>query len=248
MPPALLCVLALAGCGSRPPAELPPAAVLPAAPPLTQRPEGRVGRATGYAPLHDPRRVTAAGRTFVVDRGANAVRVLEGDREVRRLRTGLEPAAVAAAGEGTRVAVLCVRGRVLELYDARTLRRLGRADAGSGPVQVASDGGRYLYVTDAIGGSVLVFHALGELTLVRRYGLAGNPWAIVHDERRKRLWVTLAGANRVAELTTGRRIRRLTDYATLRQPSGVSVGGRPGAVTITGREQGVVQLLEPRTR
>ena len=69
---------------------------------------------------------------------------------------------------------------------SRTLRRIGHADAGSGPVQVASDGGDYLYVTDAIGGSVLVFHSVPELTLVRRYGMAGNPWAIVHDTERRR--------------------------------------------------------------
>ena len=244
----LLCVLALAGCGSQPPSALPPAAALPAAPPQAEKPAGRLIRASGYAPEHDPRSVTAAGRTFVADRGADAVRVLEGDREVGRLRTGLEPAAVAAAGEGAQIAVLSVRERVLELFDARTLRRLGRADAGSGPAQVASDGGRYLYVTDSVGGSVLVFHTLGELALVRRYGLTGNPWAIVHDERRRRLWVTLAGANRVAELSTGRRIRRLADYAALRRPSAVAVDDRTGAVSVTGREQGVVQLLEPRTR
>ena len=54
-----------------------------------------------------------------------------------------------------------MRERVLDLFDARTLRPVGRANAGSGPVQVASDGGNYLYVTDATGGSVLVFHTVG---------------------------------------------------------------------------------------
>jgi DNA-binding beta-propeller fold protein YncE len=245
---ALLAALALAGCGSQPAATLPPAAVLPSAPPAAEPPAGRVVRTagTGYAPLHDPQAVTAGGRTFAVDRRGNALRVLEGGREIRRVSTGLEPAAVAAAGDGSQVAVLCVRERVLELFDARTLRRIGRANAGSGPVQVASDGGRYLYVTDSVGGSVLVFHSRGGLALVRRYGLAGNPWAIVHDERRRRLWVTLASANRLAELTTGRRIRRLGDYPTLRQPSAVAADR--GGVSVTGREQGAVQLLRPRTR
>ncbi len=91
------------------------------------------------------------------------------------LKTGLEPASVTAVEGGTQVAVLSVRGRVLELFDARTLKRIGRADAGSGPVQVASNGDTYLYVTDAIGGSVLVFGTRPELHLVRRYGLAGEP-------------------------------------------------------------------------
>ncbi len=246
--PALLCALALAGCGSQPVSALPPAATLPDAPPPASPPAGRLVRTsgTGYAPLHDPEAVTAAGRTFTVDRRGTTLRVLDGGRVIRRLPTGLEPAAVTVAGNDSQVAVLSVRERVLELFDARTLKRIGRTNAGSGPAQVASDGGNYLYVTDSIGGSVLVFHTVGKLTLVRRYGLAGNPWAIVHDEQRRRLWVTLAGANRLAELTTGRRIRRLADYASLRQPSAVAVDR--GTVSVTGRDQGVVQLLEPRTR
>ena len=91
---------------------------------------------------------------------------------------------------------------------------------------------------------MLVFHTVPELTLVRRYGLAGNPWAIVHDERRRRLWVTLAGANRLAELTTGRpdpAPRRLRRRCGSRPPSPSTSDG----VSVTGREQGVVQLLDP---
>ena len=220
--PILLCALALAGCGSVPAEELPPAAALPGAP--------------DAAPVS----VTAEGRTFTVNRRSNLVRV----SGAAPLRTGLEPASIIAAGGGRQVAVLSVRERVLELFDARTRRRVGRADAGSGPVQVSSDGGSYLYVTDAIGGSVLVFRTLPELHLVRRYGLEGEPWAIVHDAERRRLWVTLSAADRLAELTTGRRIRRLADYATAEQPFAVAAG--PDGVSVRGRDR--VQLLEPRTR
>ena len=215
----LLCALALAGCGSAPAEELPPAAALDGA-----------ARA-------EPARATAGGRTFTVDRGANAVRVSGGGE----LQTGLEPASITAAGGGDQVAVLSVRERVLELFDARTLRRIGRADAGSGPVQVASNGDTYLYVTDAIGGSVLVFRTLPELHLVRRYGLEGEPWGIAHDARRRRLWVTLAGADRLVEMTSGRRIRKLRDYPTVARPTAVAVG--PEAVTVRGRDE--VQDLEP---
>ena len=245
LPPVLLCALALAGCGSAPATELPPAATLPAAPAQSATPAGRVVSDTRAFP--DPARATTAGRTFVADRRAGALRVLEGGREIERLRTGLAPAAATVAGSGGQVAVLSVRGRLLDLYDARTLRRIGRADAGSGPVQVASDGGNYLYVTDAIGGSVLVFHTVPELTLVRRYGMAGNPWAIVHDAARRRLWVTLAGANRLAELTTGRRMRRLRAFASVTQPSAVAVEPS-GDVVVRGRDPGAVQVLEPLSR
>ena len=74
----------------------------------------------------------------------------------------------------------------------------------------------YLYVTDAIGGSVLVFNTTPELHLVRRYGLERRTRGRSSTTReRRRLWVTLAGADRLAEMTTGRRIRRLRDHPTV---------------------------------
>jgi len=234
-------VLALAGCGSAPVSELPPAASLPEAPVPSSPPAGRV--VEGAAPP-EPVSVRLGGRTFTVDRGANAVRVLERGREVGRLRTGLEPAAIAAAGQGRQVAVLAVRERVVDLFDARTLRRIGRANAGAGPARLASDGNTVLYVTDATAGAVLVFHTIPELALERRYQLGGGPWALAYDGRRRRLWVTLAAANRVAELTGGIRTRRLDDFPSLRRPSAVAVAAGSGEVRVSGARHGVVQLLE----
>jgi hypothetical protein len=138
--------------------------------------------------------------------------------------------------------VLSVRERVVELFDAGTLRRIGRANAGAGPAQLASDGNTVLYVTDATAGAVLVYHTVPRLTLVRRYGLDGGPWAVAYDERRRRLWVTLAAANRVAELSGGIRIRRLDEYPALRQPSAIAVDA--ASVRVAGARQGVVQLLD----
>jgi DNA-binding beta-propeller fold protein YncE len=220
--PILLCALAFAGCGSAPAGELPPAAAL------------------AGAPAADPARASASGRTFTVDRASDRVRVSGGGE----LRTGLEPASITSLAGGTQVAVLSVRERVLELFDARTLRRIGRADAGSGPVQVASNDENYLYVTDAIGGSVLVFSTRPELHLVRRYPLEGEPWAIAHDARRGRLWVTLSGADRLVEMTTGRRIRKLRESATVAQPTSVVL--QFPLVMVAGRDG--VRHLEPRTR
>jgi hypothetical protein len=222
-PLILLCALALAGCGSAPTAQLPPAATL----------AGETARA-------EPISATAAGRTFTVDRAADRVGVTGGGE----LRTGLEPGSITSLAGGRQVAVLSVRGRVLELFDARTLRRIGRADAGSGPVRVASNGDTYLYVTDAVGGSVLVFSTRPELHPVRRYGLEGKPWAIAHDAQRRRLWVTLAGADRLVEMTTGRRIRKLRDYPAAAQPTSVDV--QYPMVTTSGRSG--VRHFVPRTR
>ena len=141
-----------------------------------------------------------------------------------------------------------MRGRVLDLFDARTLRRIGRADAGSGPVQVASDGGNYLYVTDAIGGSVLVFHPAGAARSCAATGSRANPWAIVHDAQRRRLWVTLAGAEPARRADHGRAgSGALRDYASVAQPSAVAVEPADGVVGAAGAT-GRVQVLEPRTR
>jgi hypothetical protein len=100
-------------------------------------------------------------------------------------------------------------------------------------------------VTDTTAGAVLIYRIVPELTLVRRYRLAGAPYAIAYDRVRRRLWVTLTATNRLAELTAGRRIRLLRTHAAVRQPAAVAVDEVTGAVTVTGREQGALQLLDP---
>ena len=214
-------MLCLAGCGSRAVSELPPAATPAPSPRLTEPPAGRLVAARTPP---DPGTVTASGRSFTADRGADVVRVREGAREIATLRTGLEPAALAVADGGRAVGVLSVRERVLELFDARTLRRIGRANAGTGPARVTADGGNYLYVTDTIAGAVLVYTIVPELTLVRRYRLDGGPYAIAYDRERRRMFATLTATNQLAELTAGRRIRRLRSYPSLREPTSVAAG------------------------
>jgi hypothetical protein len=152
------------------------------------------------------------------------LRVREDGREIATLRTGLEPAALAVADGGGAVGVLSVRERVLELFDSRSLRRVGRANAGTGPARVTADGGNYLYVTDTIAGAVLIYTIVPELTLVRRYRLDGGPYAIAYDGERRRLFATLTATGELAELTAGRRIRRLESYPSLREPTSVETG------------------------
>ena len=100
------------------------------------------------------------------------------------------PATVTVDG-GRTVASLAVRRRVLELFDARTRRRTGRADAGVGPYGLASDGDNYAYVTDTKLDAVLVFRVRPELQLIRRLALRDRPTEIVFDRDRRRLYVTL---------------------------------------------------------
>ena len=91
---------------------------------------------------------------------------------------------------GKQIAVLCGRERVLEIYDTETLKRLGRVGAGIGPTGLATDGVELLYVTDALGEALLVFH-LRPFELIRRVHLGGAPYAIAYDRERWGLWIAL---------------------------------------------------------
>jgi len=242
---------AAAGCGSLAPGELPPAATPAASPPAAAAPAGRVVPA-GAAPAAERLvsrpggRITVGSRTVELLERQNAVRVLEDGREVARARTGLQPAALTLLEEGRLVAVLSVRERVLELFDARTLARAGRASAGSGPAGVVSNGDNYLYITDTTAGAVLIFRrAGGELRLDRRYRLADAPYAIDYDRVNRRLWVTLTASNELVELSAGRRPRELRRFAAVRQPNAVAVAPRSGRVVVAGAAGNLVQLLDP---
>jgi hypothetical protein len=214
--------LGVAACGSAAPADLPAPAGPDRSPALTAPPAGRL---ITPRPLPDVTR--AAG--FVVD--SRGDRLTHGARSVR---TGREPVAVALADAGRAVAVLCGRARTLELYDAATLRRLGRASAGTGPARLATDGHRILYVTDVVGESLLVFHLRPRFELIRRVDLPGGPYAIAYDARRRRLWITLTGRNQLAKYAAGARPQRRGTFATVRAPDALEVSG--GEVIVNGRQ------------
>jgi hypothetical protein len=168
-------VLGLAGCGSMDAADLP-------------APAGVVAGAQ------------RAG-VFSVD-GARDRLVHAGGGSARTCR---EPTAVALLDRGARVAVLCGRERVLEVYDARTLERLGRTGAGIGPVGLATDGVQLLYVTDAEGDALLVFHLRPHFELIRRVHVIGGPYAISFDKARWELTLTLSKTGKTVRYAAGNR-------------------------------------------
>jgi hypothetical protein len=98
------------------------------------------------------------------------------------------------------IAVLCGRERTVELFD-RSLRRVAAAPAGTGPARVASDGRANLYVTDAVGESLLVYHLHPRFELIRRVSLPGSPSAITFGAQRLRI----ALGKRVVEYAAGSR-------------------------------------------
>ena len=153
-------------------------------------------------------------------------------------RAGTETTAERGA---TRV-VLRPRERVLELYDGA--QRIASAPAGVGPARVVSDDGNYVFVADTAGGAVLVFRVRPELALVRRYALPDGPYGMAIDNRRHRMFVTQVGRNRLWVLNVGARLTRLGLHATPRQPDAVAVDERTGRVYVSGRADGVLQVLD----
>ncbi len=206
--------------------------------------DGPVQTPVGAQP-HDA--TAAAGRLFVGDERGNTLSVIDGSRRVARVPAARQPGGLASHAGGRQVAVVAVRDRVVELYDARTLRRVARANAGVGPTHVVSDGRSTLYVTDTAGDALLVFRTAPKLVLTRRLALRSAPYGIALDRRLKRLWVTLTGTNRVVKLWT-KGPRTVANVASVRQPDSVAVDEATGRAFVTGRADGVLQLLDPADR
>ena len=189
----------------------------------------------------------AGGRIFVADERADTVSVVEGGRRVGRFKVARQPGGVAPVDGGRKIAVVSVRDRVVELFDARTYERLGIADAGVGPTHLVTDDKSTLYVTDTAGDALLVFRATGdELELRRRLAMPTSPYGIDIDRRRERLFVTLQGSNRLIKLWTNGP-RTVASIPTVRQPRAVAVDEETGRAFVTG-DEGVVQLVDPADR
>jgi hypothetical protein len=204
---------------------------------------GRVGvTRTGREP-HDA--AAASGRVFVADEFDDTLTVIEDGEPVTTIRTALQPGGVTALDRGRQVAVVSVRERVVETFDARTGERTGRAPAGVGPTHAVSDDGDYLFVADTTGGALLVYHLRPKLELIRRYPLPGSPYGIAIDNVRHRMFVTQTARNQLTELTVGGRPSLVARYATPQQPNTVAVDETTGGVAVTGKVDGVLQLLDP---
>jgi DNA-binding beta-propeller fold protein YncE len=179
------------------------------------------------------------GRIFVGNERGRSVSVVEDGRELRRLDAPVGPGGLAATRDGT-VAVVGVRDRAILVFDASSLASRGRIPVGLGPTHVAARGGRF-FVVDTRGNGLVEIHA-DPLRVHRRTHLAGSPYGIAFDPRRRRFWVTLTASNRVAELTDRRLLRT---FPTVRQPNSVAVDPVSGRVFVASRRDGVLQLFDP---
>ncbi len=111
--------------------------------------------------------------------------------------------------------MLTGRERTLEIYDAKTLERLGKTGAGIGPTGLATDGVQVLYVTDVLGNALLVFRLRPRFELIRRVHVSGGPYAIAFDKDRWGLWIARPGVNRVDHYAAGFRPVLRESYPTI---------------------------------
>ncbi len=142
-------------------------------------------------------------------------------------------------------------GRSTLLLNPRT-RRLtargsvrGRIGAGTGPVDLATNGKEVAYVSDVAADGIVVVRLRPTLAVTRRVSLpASGPYALAYDPERGRLWATATQTNELIELAGGARPRELERYPSVRRP--VAVGVRDdGTIQVTGAD-GTVQRVTPR--
>jgi hypothetical protein len=187
------------------------------------------------------------GRTFVADARAAAIVALDRGRPTRTLPATIHPGGLDAADFDRKLAVVATRERTLALYDPRTLRRVAQLPAGAGPTNIVAGGDR-LYVADTRGDAILVFSTdAGSRPLTRAGRLAlprgSAPYGLALDPVRRRLWVTLTARNEVVSLPVDGRAGPTRRFPTVQQPDAVAVDSALGTVAVTGRAQGVLQLI-----
>lgn len=186
------------------------------------------------------------GRTFVLDEQASTISVIEDSEVIETLKTLNYPGGVAVTSDGL-VGVVGVRGLGLEIFNPKSLKSLGRIDAGRGPTHLAADPEGRFHVADTRGAAVLVYESEPELKQVARLPLdGGSPYGITIDPKREHLWVTLTAENTIVQYDIGGdKPEELDRYPTVRQPNTVAVEPESGRVFIGGRVENQLQILEP---
>ena len=189
---------------------------------------------------------TAGGRIFVISEARSTATEVKNGKVVEKIKTPANPGGGDVTKSGL-LGVVGVRGLALGVYRADNLDTLGFLDAGEGPTHVAAGPDDRFYVADTRGDAVLVYQTRPTLKQVYRVSLpGGSPYGLAVDPKRKRLWITLTAKNRLIALDLGGDApRQIASYPTARQPNSVAVDPSTGRVFVVGREEGVLQILNP---
>jgi DNA-binding beta-propeller fold protein YncE len=198
------------------------------------------GVPTGVMP-HDV--ATAQGAVFVGNEHDSTMTVIRGMATVATIPVATQPGGLATIGPD--VAVVAVRARRLQLFDATTLRLVADVPVGNGPSHVVSFGNE-LYVADTGGTHLRVFTTVPRLHELGSVTVPASPLGMAVDVTGARLWVTCTAGNRLVELTlTGRMPRVVANFPTAREPDTVAVDPVTHTVFVVGVRPGRLEIIHP---
>jgi len=193
---------------------------------------------TGRMP-HDL--VDSGGTVFVGNEHDSTITVIRQQRPVATIPVAQQPGGLAVTR--TDVAVVAVRARRLQLFDATSLRLVASAAIPGGPSHVAAYG-TDLYVVDTGGTHVLVYDTVPRLHLVGSVSVPKSPLGVAVDPTRGRLWITCTAANRLVELELTQPLPRVIgQWPTVRQPDTVAVDPRTDTVVVVGALPGLLEII-----
>jgi len=209
-------------------------------------PDGEIVSETPVGDFPHNAAATRSGRILVANEKATTASVIEDGRELEKIETPLQPGGVAVTKNGL-AGIVGVRGLIMEVFEADTLKSVGRVDAGEGPTHVRAGPENRFYVTDTRGDAVLIYGTSPELERIGRVSLPGSPYGIAIDLQRDQLWVTLTAKQQVVRFALeGDSLREISRYPTVRQPNTVAVDPNSGRVFIASRAEDQLQILDPR--
>ena len=194
---------------------------------------------TGRMP-HDV--VDADGTVFVGNEHDSTMTVIKQGAVVATVPVARQPGGLAVVGSD--VAVVSVRARRLQLFDAASLRLVASVPVEGGPSHVAAFG-TDLYVVDTGGTHVRVFDTAPRLHFVGSVTVPRSPLGVAVDATRGRLWVTCTASNQLVELSLrgGPLPHVVGRWPTVRQPDTVAVDPRTGTVIVVGVAPGLVEIV-----
>ena len=198
---------------------------------------------TGRMP-HDL--VDVDGTVFVGNEHDSTMTVIRRGRPIATVPVAEQPGGLAVTG--TDVAVVSVRARRLQLFDAHSLRLVAEVPIQGGPSHVAAYG-TYLYVVDTGGTYVRVFDTAPRLHLVGSVPVPRSPLGVAVDAVRGHLWITCTASNRLVELSLARPLPRIIgQWPTVRQPDTVAVDPRTDTVVVVGAAPGLLEIIHESGR
>ena len=193
---------------------------------------------TGRMP-HDL--VDVDGTVFVGNEHDSTMTVIRQEKPVATVPVAEQPGGLAATGPD--IAVVSVRARRLQLFDAGSLRLVASVPLPGGPSHVAAYGTE-LYVVDTGGTHLLAFDTVPRLHQIGEVSVPRSPLGMAVDATRGHLWITCTATNRLVELSLDRPLPRVVgEWPTVRQPDTVAVDDRTDTVMVVGVTPGTLEII-----